>query len=229
MNINKDKVMLVIPAFNEQGRISKVINKCKKYFSTIVLIEDGSTDSTYEESLKSSPSVILKHPINCGQGTALATGIRYFIDYTDYKYLVTFDADGQHMPEDAISMVNYAIKNNFDAVFGSRFLKRESLLKVPKIKRMALNFAKMFENIFFGISLSDAHNGLRVLSREACLNLLSLNSSSMANGTEIAFRLIRAKIKIREFPCTILYNPDIKISQSPLASLNIISDLIQRK
>ena len=76
----------------------------------------------------------MRHPINCGQGTALATGIRYFIDHTDYNYLVTFDADGQHMPEDAILMVNYAIKNNFDAVFGSRFLKRESLLKFPKLK-----------------------------------------------------------------------------------------------
>ena len=229
MTKKKDKVMLLIPAFNEQSRISKVISNCKKYFDNIVLIEDGSTDETFKESLKSSPSVILKHSINCGQGTALATGIRYFIEYTDYKYLVTFDADGQHMPEDAISMVNYAIKNNFDAVFGSRFLRKESLLKVPKIKRIALSIAKIFENMFFRISLSDAHNGLRVLSRKACLNLLSLQSSSMANGTEIAFRLIRANIKIREFPCTILYNSNIKISQSPLAGLNIISDLIQKK
>ncbi len=229
MIIKKDKVMLLIPAFNEQGRISKVINNCKKYFSNIVVIEDGSTDLTYKEISESSPSVILRHSINCGQGTSLATGIRYFIEHTDYNYLVTFDADEQHLPEDAISMVDYAFKNNFDAVFGSRFLKRQSLLKVPKIKRITLNIAKIFEKIFFGISLSDAHNGLRVLSREACLNLLSLNSSSMANGTEIAFRLIKANIKIIEFPCTILYNKNIKTSQSPLAGLNIISDLIQKK
>ena len=229
MSKNKDRVMLLIPAFNEQGRISKVINNCRKYFNNIVIIEDGSIDLTYKEILQSSPSVILRHSINCGQGTALATGIRYFVEYTDYDYLVTFDADGQHMPEDAISMVNYAFKNNFHAVFGSRFLKKESLLKVPKTKRMALKFAKIFENMFFGISLSDAHNGLRVLSREACLNLLSLHSSSMANGTEIAFRLIRANIEIKEFPCTILYNSNLKVSQSPLAGLNIISDLIQRK
>ena len=226
---NKDKVMVIIPAFNEQGRISKVIKDCKKYFSNIIVIEDGSTDLTYKEILKARPSIILRHSTNCGQGTALATGIRYFIEYTDYSYLVTFDADGQHMTEDAISMVDYAFKNKFDAVFGSRFLRRESLLKVPKIKRIALKIAKIFENMFFGISLSDAHNGLRVLSRKACLHLHSLNSASMANGTEIAFRLVRANIKIREFPCTILYNSDIKTSQSPLAGLNIISDLIQRK
>lgn len=159
----------------------------------------------------------------------MTTGIKYFIEYTNYTYLVTFDADGQHIPDDAFSMVNYAVKNNFDAVFGSRFLNRKSLLNVPKIKRIAIKIARIFENIFFGISLSDAHNGLRVLSREACRNLLSLNSSSMANGTEIAFRLIRSGIKIREFPCTILYNSNVKISQSPLSGLNIISDLIQRK
>tara|TARA_B100000212_G_scaffold252024_1_gene193001 strand:+ start:258 stop:947 length:690 start_codon:yes stop_codon:yes gene_type:complete len=229
MNTNKNRVLLLIPAYNEESRISKVIKKCKKYFRNIIIIDDGSTDLTYEESLKCKPSVILRHIINCGQGTALATGIRYFVESTDFDYLVTFDGDGQHRPEDAISMLNYTIKNNFDAVFGSRFLKNKSLLKVPLMKRIALKIAKIFENIFFGISLSDAHNGLRVLSRDACLNLLNLHSSSMANGTEIAFKLIRANIKIREFPCTILYNSNSKESQSPLAGLNIISDLIQRK
>ena len=88
---------------------------------------------------------------------------------------------------------------------------------------------KILFDIFFGISLSDAHNGLRVLSRDACSKLISLDSSSMANGTEIAFRLISANIKIKEFPCTILYNLDKKKSQSPLAGLNIISDLLQKK
>lgn len=224
-----DKVMILIPAYNEEGRIARVIKNCKKYFKNIIIIEDGSSDATYKESIESNASIILKHCINCGQGTALATGIKYFIENTDFNYLITFDADGQHLPEDALCMLNYAIKNNFDAVFGSRFLNKDSVLKVPKIKRVALKIARIFETFFFGISLSDAHNGLRVLSREACLNLLSLHSSSMANGTEIAFRLIKSKIVIREYPCTILYNTNTKISQSPLAGLNIISDLLQRK
>ena len=70
---------------------------------------------------------------------------------------------------------------------------------------------------------------IRVLSRDACSKLISLDSSSMANGTEIAYRLLSGNIKIKEFPCTILYNYDEKKSQSPLASLNIISDLLQKK
>ena len=207
-----DKVMILIPAYNEEGRISKVIKNCKKHFSNVIIVEDGSSDTTYKEILESTPSLILKHCINCGQGAALATGIRYFMENTDFNYLITFDADGQHRVEDARSMLNFAIKNNFDAVFGSRFLKKDSLLKVPKIKRIALKIARIFETIFFGISLSDAHNGLRVLSREACSNLLSLRSSSMANGTEIAFRLIKAHIVIKEYPCTILYNSNICIN-----------------
>lgn len=66
MKSNNDYIMLCIPAFNEEGRISKVINSCKKYFKNIIVIEDGSNDLTYEESLQSSPTVILKHSINCG-------------------------------------------------------------------------------------------------------------------------------------------------------------------
>ena len=152
----------------------------------------------------------------------------FFLEETDYDYLITFDADGQHLPNDALLMLKYAVKNNHKAVLGAGFSKK-SLSQVPRLKTITLNFAKLFERIFFGISLSDAHNGLRVLNRETCSKLLRLESSSMANGTEIAFRLINANIQIKEFPCTILYDLDKKKSQSPLAGLNIISDLLQKK
>ena len=224
-----DKVIILIPAYNEAARISEVIDNCKKYFKNILIVEDGSSDTTFQEAYKAKPTFILKHCINCGQGASLATGIKYFLEETNYDYLITFDADGQHLPNDALSMLKFAVKNNYSAVFGSRFLNKKSLLEVPKLKMITLNFAKLFERIFFGISLSDAHNGLRVLSRESCRKLIRLDSSSMANGTEIAFRLLSANIKIKEFPCTILYNLDKKKSQSPLAGLNIISDLLQKK
>lgn len=229
MNNLLDKVIILIPAYNEASRISQVIRNCKKYFNNIIIVEDGSSDSTFQEALNENPTIILKHCINCGQGSSLATGIRYFLEKTTYDYLITFDADGQHLPNDALSMLKYAVNNKHKAVFGSRFLDKKSLSKVPKLKMITLNFAKLFERIFFRISLSDAHNGLRVLSREACNKLIRLESSSMANGTEIAFKLLRGNIKIKEFPCTILYNFDKKKSQSPLASLNIISDLLQKK
>ena len=224
-----NRVILLIPAYNEDARISQVILNCKKYFKNILVVEDGSSDSTFQEAFKAKPSFILRHCINCGQGSSLATGIKFFLEETDYDYLITFDADGQHLPNDALLMLKYAVKNNHKAVFGSRFLSKKSLSEVPRLKTITLNFAKLFERIFFGISLSDAHNGLRVLNREACSKLLRLESSSMANGTEIAFRLINANIKIKEFPCTILYDLDNKKSQSPLAGLNILSDLLQKK
>ena len=224
-----NRVILLIPAYNEAARISEVIVNCKKYFKNILVVEDGSSDNTFQEALKAKPSFILRHCINCGQGSSLATGIKYFLEETEYDYLITFDADGQHLPNDALLMLRYAFKNNHKAVFGSRFLSKKSLSQVPKLKTITLNFAKLFERIFFGISLSYAHNGLRVLNREACSKLSRLESSSMANGTEIAFRLISANIKIKEFPCTILYDLDKKKSQSPLAGLNILSDLLQKK
>ena len=229
MNNLLNRVILIIPAYNEASRISKVILNCKKYFKNILVVEDGSSDNTFQEAFKAKPSFILKHCINCGQGRSLATGIKYFLEETDYDYLITFDADGQHLPNDALLMLRYAVKNNYEAVFGSRFLNKKSSSQVPKLKTITLNFAKIFERIFFGISLTDAHNGLRVLNREACSKLSRLDSASMANGTEIAFRLLKADIKIKEFPCTILYNLDKKKSQSPLAGLNIISDLLQKK
>ena len=225
----QDKALILIPAYNEAGRIASVIKECKKLFKNIIVIEDGSIDSTLKEAIKSKPSLILKHCINCGQGTAISTGIRYFLEKTDLEYLVTFDADGQHLTENAISMFQYAIENNFDAVFGSRFLTKYNLEEIPRIKLITLSFAKLFQRLFYGITLSDAHNGLRILNRKACINLSRLDSSSMANGTEITVKLIEAGINIKEYPCKVLYNRNTKLSQSPLASLNIISDLIQKK
>tara|TARA_Y100000739_G_C20604708_1_gene464963 strand:- start:1707 stop:2420 length:714 start_codon:yes stop_codon:yes gene_type:complete len=228
-NKNCSDVLVIIPAYNEAKRIGSVIQKCLKYFPNILVINDGSYDLTLSESINAGAIGVLNHCINCGQGTALNTGIRYFLDETDFNFIITFDADGQHLPEDAYKMLKFAKQQRIDAVFGSRFKKKENSSIIPKIKYLTLYFAKLFEYIFFKSRLSDAHNGLRVLSRKACFNLIDLKSSGMAHATEITHRLNQSKIKIYEKSCKIIYPIYDKKNQSPLAMLNIVSDLIQSK
>ena len=67
MNNLLNRVILLIPAYNEDKRISQVILNCKKYFKNILIVEDGSSDSTFQEAFKAKPSFILRHCINCGQ------------------------------------------------------------------------------------------------------------------------------------------------------------------
>lgn len=228
MGLNSESLVL-IPAFNEEGRIGEVIQNCKNYFTSILVVDDGSIDKTNNEAMNAFPEKIIKHCINSGQGTALKTGIKYFLTQEDKKYLVTFDADGQHLAKDANMMVKYAIDKSADIVFGTRFNKLIKNSKVPAKRKVLLQLARLYERIFFQIKLTDSHNGLRVLSKNACKKLININSASMAHATEIASILSKSELKIHEFPCTILYDVNNKKSQSLLTSMNIVSDLIQKK
>lgn len=228
-NLLIKKTLILIPAFNEADNIKKVINECLNYFDNILVVDDGSTDNTFKEISQINKIVVLRHLINSGQGQALNTGINFFLNDNEYQYLITIDADGQHSVLDALEMLNYAYKNNYDAVLGSRFLKVESERLVPLSKKIILKLAKIFERIFYNISLSDAHNGLRVLNKKSCKIISDLDSSGMAHATEISYKLIKKKLSIVEYPCKIKYKKNRIKGQSILNSLNILSELLQKK
>ena len=136
--------------------------------------------------------------------TAISTGLNYFINKTNLDYLITFEVDGQHRVG-CLDMIHFANQYSYDVVFGSRFLNKEKLDAVPYKRRLILIIAKMFEKLFYGIKLTDAHNGLRVLNRKACKNLLNLDCSSMAHSTEIVIKLTKSKLVYSEYPCKVLY------------------------
>ena len=228
-NINTENSLVIVPAFNEGRIVSSTINNLSEYFKNILVIDDGSFDNTLEESIKSSSTIVLHHPCNCGQGRSLHTGIKFFLENTKYEYLITFDADGQHYPLDALKMLDFAIINKCDAVFGSRFLDKNLAKKIPLIRKIILKMANYFEKIFLGLNLTDSHNGLRVLNRNACKLLKTTKSAKMAHATEFANILKNNTIYLAEFPVKVYYSSKIKKSQSPLSSLNIISDLMQGK
>ena len=224
-----EKSLVLIPVFNEEEQIINIINECKKYFKHILCVDDGSSDSTYKLIDELKDITLLSHCINCGQGTALLTGIKYFLKYTNLEYLITLDGDGQHSIKDICLMLDVIENNNYDAVLGSRFLNKEYLSKVPFKRKFLLQVARVFEKLFYRINLTDAHNGLRVLKRNACIELKNLECSEMAHATEIAYKLTRSNLKIIEYPCKIKYENNLKGSQLSLNGLNIISELIQRK
>src|SRR5688572_528138 len=112
---------IIIPAYNEERVIRKHLNQVARHFPFIVCMNDGSSDNTSREILKTS-AVLVEHCINLGQGAALQTGIDYALQFPHVKYFVTFDADGQHDIKDVVKMVKRLKKNDIDIVLGSRFL-----------------------------------------------------------------------------------------------------------
>ena len=125
-------------------------------------------------------------------------------------------------------MINFAKEKKLDAVLGTRFRSNQDKEDIPFFKKIVLRLARQYERTFYSIKLTDAHNGLRVLSRQACESLNYLDASGMAHATEIPSRLCKAGYDLNEFPCKVNYTLD-KDSTTLISSLNIISDLLQRK
>lgn len=220
----KDKIfedtLVILPAFNEEKNLLIVLKDLKKYFNYILVINDGSTDST-NLLLKSEKIEFINHAINLGQGAALETGLKYFKFNNQFKYVVTFDADGQHRTIDAYDMVQYAKKKNLKAVIGTRFKSKESINQIPFFKRITLNLAKIYERLFYGIKLTDAHNGLRVLEKELVVKyILPIQSCGMHHGTEISSKISRSALAFGELPVRVNYKG--KRSQNPLNAINIL-------
>ena len=112
--------LVIVPVFNEQKNILNTINNLKEFFENILVINDGSNDDT-QKILSNNSIPFLSHIINLGQGAALDTGFNFFIKMTNFKYVITFDGDGQHLAKDAYEMFKYLKKESHQIVVGNRF------------------------------------------------------------------------------------------------------------
>ena len=95
---------LVIPLYNEATVVREVISQAREIFPYVVAVDDGSKDDSAREAAAAG-AVVVRHPVNLGQGAALQTGFSYILEKTNANYVVTFDADGQHSTTDAAAMV----------------------------------------------------------------------------------------------------------------------------
>lgn len=214
---------LVIPLFNEAEVLREVLEDAMTVFPHVVCVDDASSDASGQIA-REAGAVVVRHPVNLGQGAALQTGVSYLLRATDAAYLVTFDADGQHRVADAAEMVQRAKEEDLAVVFGSRFLDRRT--RPGFLKKIVLKGAVWLTNQQTGMKLTDAHNGLRVIRRDAAEHL-HLEQNRMAHATEIVLQLGRAKLPWAEHPVHIVYTAYSKAKgQSLINSVNILVDTI---
>ncbi|MCD2444073.1 glycosyltransferase family 2 protein [Agromyces sp. SYSU K20354] len=214
---------IVIPLYNEESVIGRVVAELREHFDHIVCIDDGSTDGSIAAA-EAAGARVLRHPVNLGQGAALQTGFEYVRTQPDAGYIVTFDADGQHRIEDAMLMLDLAKRDDVAIVFGSRFL--DDRTNPGWVKRVVLKTAVWVTNRTTGLQLTDAHNGLRVIRADAA-SRITLEQDRMAHATEIVLKLGRTGLPWREFPVELLYTDYSKSKgQSVLNSVNILVDLL---
>jgi glycosyltransferase involved in cell wall biosynthesis len=219
------KVVAVVPAFNEQKVITQVVSEVKTTVTEVIVVNDGSTDQTGWLAFKAGAEV-LTHFLNRGQGAALQTGI-FFALKQGADIIVTFDADGQHDTKDIEKLVQPLLLGQYQMVLGSRFLNRKN--KIPFGRKILLKFATFFTRLYTGLPVTDTHNGLRALSRQAA-ELIEIKQDGMAHASEIIEQIKRHQLRFTEVPVSVSYTDySLAKGQRLSQSFKIFWDLIINK
>ena len=223
-NKRSDGVWIVVPAFNEAQAIASVLADLRRTGYQIVVVDDGSADATAELSMRAGATVV-RHPVNLGQGAALQTGIAFAL-LQDADFIVTFDADGQHRADEITTLLSALVVQRADFALGSRFRGRAA--NMPTSRRLLLQAAIWFTRATTGLAITDAHNGLRAMTRRGA-RTISLRQNRMAHASEILDQIAASELKYVEVPITIEYSPySLGKGQRSSAAVDILVDLYAR-
>jgi glycosyltransferase involved in cell wall biosynthesis len=216
------KIFIVIPAYNEEKRIGKVLADIKKYKLPTIVVDDGSNDNTFLIAQKYGAEV-LKRRVNLGgsKGAALKTGIEMAFNY-GADAVILMDADGQHKASDLPKFIK-ALEKGFDVVLGNRNFSMD----VPLVRFLGNKFASVLINVLFGIYISDVLCGFRALTKEA-FEKVRWESLNYAIETEMIVRLSKTKLKYCEVPVETIYHDKVK-GVTIIDAINIFFDVIYWK
>jgi glycosyltransferase involved in cell wall biosynthesis len=219
------EVWVVVPLFNEAKVIGDVVRSARAVFPHVVCVDDGSSDDSAAEAARAG-AVVVRHPVNLGQGAALQTGFDYALTDPGMRWVVTFDADGQHQIDDVLAMLDLARAEGLDVVFGSRFL--DDRTEAGFAKKLVLQTAVAYTNLTTKTRLTDAHNGLRLISRDV-VSRLDITQNRMAHASELVAQIGGMKVRYAESPVHILYTDYSRAKgQSLWNAVNILVELILR-
>lgn len=223
--MNNSATFIIIPSFNEEAVLRSTVELLLHKGFELVIVDDGSK-TEQKKCVDDLPVTVIRHQENLGQGAALETGICYALK-KGARYIVHFDADGQHSYSNIEHLLTPIYTNQADVVFGSRFLARHPSLSFTR--SLLLHTARYINFLFTGLLLSDAHNGLRAFNRKAA-EFIRIKENRMAHASEILLLVKKHKLRFKEVAVEIRYTEYSKTKgQSGWNSIRILFDLLLHK
>lgn len=224
--IDKSKIVILMTAYNEAKMVGKVLEGLfSSGYKNVVIVDDGSEDETSKIAEKYNV-YLLRHIINRGKGAALQTGTDFIME-KDFDLIVHFDADGQHNPEDIENLIKPILEEDFDVVFGSRFLGKTE--NMPLIRKVILKLGIIISNILYGVKLTDVHNGLRAFKKDV-FRKITLTEDRFTYASELLEKVVENKFRYKEVPVKIIYTKySIGKGQKNLNAFNIFFNMIKRR
>lgn len=195
-----DRILVVIPAHNEEQAIAAVIERLRKTVPEFdrVVVNDGSSDST-GKIVSDLGEKQLQLVCNLGYGHALQTGLKYAL-MRGYDVVVTMDADGQHQPEDVPRLVQALEENGADLVIASRFSDGRPY-NTPVDRRLGQLLFSHLTRLLLGYRIYDTSSGFKAMRSKTCEVIV--DTPFMDFHIETIVQLSLANFKIIELPVTI--------------------------
>lgn len=192
------EVLIIIPAYNEEKNICKVINDIKSNTKNFdyVIINDCSTDKT-REICEINKYSIINLPVNLGIGGCVQTGYLY-AKKTGYKYAVQFDGDGQHSAKYLEKMLEELKANKCDMLIGSRFITNEGF-QSSRMRRMGISFLSWLIKLISGYKIRDVTSGFRIVNNRLINEFCKYYPSDYPEPESITYCL-RKNYRILETP-----------------------------
>ncbi|BAD84553.1 dolichol-phosphate mannosyltransferase [Thermococcus kodakarensis KOD1] len=194
------RISVVIPAYNEEKRLPKVLERIPEFVDEVIVVDDGSSDNTYSSALSFSekdPRVkAFRLEKNCGKGCAMREGIKH----TTGDIVVFMDADGQHLPEEIGKLVRPIVEGRADLVIGAR--KVEVQGKRPLHRRLSNIITTRLIRLKLGTYVYDTQSGFRAYRRGF---LPEIESDRYEVETEMLIKAAKMGAKIVEVPVSMIY------------------------
>lgn len=212
---------ILVPAFNEAGRIGGVVKDILAQCPDVCVIDDGSADATAEEA-RTAGAHVLVHAANRGKGAALNTGFEY-ARREGFEVVITMDADGQHAPEEIADFLEAYARTRIPVLIGNRMAGPEGM---PLIRRLTNMYMSWLLSRKMGQYVADTQCGYR-LYRTDVIPALSEETSGFAAESEILMRIARRGVRMDAVPIRVIYG-DEKSKIRPVADTLRFFNMLRR-
>ena len=197
--MEKQKVLIIIPAYNESENIEKVLNEIKKdiNYADILVIDDCSKDNTRDIVLKNGVKCVT-NVVNMRYAMAVQTGLKY-ANYHDYDYVIQMDADGQHIAKEAEKLYKEMLKSSVDIVIGSRYLK-DMGYPCPFFRRVGTRMFEFMIKVFCHQKIADPLSGFQCLNKKVIEKYSQIGGYPEYPDANLVIDMLLQGYKIKEVP-----------------------------
>lgn len=225
----KEKIAIVIPAYNEEAAIGFVIDSLPSNIDgneiIKIIVNDGSTDATAKIVQGYKDVKLINHFLNSGPGAATRTGMSYALG-KGATMVVTMDADGQHHSKDVEKIALHALGSKCDLTIGSRLISAKGMPWYKIVGNKGLSFLTF---VIYGVFVTDSQSGLKVLNKKA-LDTIKFHSNTYSFCSEILWQAHKNNLSIEEVPIKAIYTEYSKgKGQTNWNGFHIVGQMLKRR